>query len=279
MPMSEYKDEGKLKEWYEEQQLTLEEIAERCGCSDSTVKYWMDKYGIERRSNKESHTPTDAPYQDRDRLKELYHVKNLTAGEIAEKMGVSQATISRWLDRKNVETKTSAEKREERGTQHRPTKEGPHTDEEWLRECYFDRKMSITEMADEAGLKSEVSIMKQMDRYGIDRRPQHVTRILRNPGAGFVQADARGYEQIKHSVDDTTKQYKIHRLLAIAKYGYNEVKDKRVHHKNGVKWDNRHENITLVEDQAEHAQYHKGEWGGQGRPDAPRDEDTGRFIG
>jgi transposase len=219
------------------------------------------------------------PYQDKETLERLYHDEGMTAKEIGEHFDVSQATISRWLDRRDVETKTSAEKREERGTHHRPVKEGPHTDEEWLRECYFGRKMSITEMADEAGLKSEVSIMRQMDRYGIDRRPNYVTRVLRDPGAGFVHADAYGYEIIRHSVDDQIQYYKHHRLIAMAEHGIEEVKQKHIHHKNNIPWDNRPENLQLVDGNKEHAQYHKDEWGGQGRPNAPRDEDTGRFTG
>lgn len=216
-------------------------------------------------------------YQDKETLERLYHDEGLTAQEIANRLDTSQATISRWMDRNGIETKTPAEKREERGTHHRPTKEGPHTDEEWLRECYFEKKMSLEEMADEAGLESGVSIMKQMDRYGIERRPNYVTRVLRNPGAGFIHANANGYEAIKHSVNDTTKQYKIHRLVAMAHFGIDAVKGKQVHHKNGIPWDNRPENIELVT-QKEHSQIHAERGAYKGRPDAPRN-DKGQFIG
>jgi len=115
--------------------------------------------------------------------------------------------------------------------------------------------LSIAEMADEAGV-SEATIIRQMERHGIDRRPGHVTHVLRNPGAGFVQADARGYEMVKHSVGDHTYNYPIHRLLAIAKYGYDAVEGAVVHHRNSVKWDNRPANLELLESQSKHAKHH-----------------------
>jgi len=38
----------------------------------------------------------------------------------------------------------------------------------------------------------------------------------------------------------------VHRLLAVSEYGFDAVKNKEVHHKNGIKWDNRPENIELL---------------------------------
>jgi transposase len=220
------------------------------------------------------------PYHDKDTLERLYHGESMTAEEIGDKFGVSQSCISTWMKRNNIDTRSSEETREMRGTHHRPIKEGPHTDKEWLREKYHGEKMTLEEMADEAGLKSEVSIMEWMDRFGIDRRKKSVAFTLANIGAGFVHADASGYETVKHSVDDTTKNYKIHRLVAMAHYGIEEVKDSIVHHKNGVPWDNRPENLEVLDDDKEHMRKHMemGMYEDRGRPDAPRDE-KGRFIG
>jgi len=35
----------------------------------------------------------------------------------------------------------------------------------------------------------------------------------------------------------------IHRLVAVAEYGFDAVVDKEIHHKNGMPWDNRPENL------------------------------------
>lgn len=220
----------------------------------------------------------DKPYKDPDVLTRLYHEEDMTQTEIADKLGVEQTTIYRWMKNLDIQSRTPSESREVRGTSAGPKVDGPHTDEEWLREKYFDEKLTITEMAELAPIESEVSIMRWMDKYGIDRRPQEVTRALRNPGAGFVHADDGGYETIRTSVDDKSKYVKVHRLVAMAHYGIEEVKDSIIHHKNRIPWDNRPDNLELMDSQSEHARHH--DFGKNGvRENIVRDEETGRFIG
>jgi len=219
----------------------------------------------------------DKPYHDKETLERLYHKEEMTTREISNKFGVSQGTIATWMGKLDIDTRTPAESRELRGTHHRPIKEGPHTNEKWLREKYWGEKKTLAEIAEEAGLEAESSVMEWMDRFDIERREKSVAFTLADAGAGFVQADPSGYETIKHSVDGTTKQYKIHRLVAMAEYGIDEVMDKRVHHKNGVPWDNRPENLELVNNQKEHAQRHKDMWGNYGPANRARDE-KGRFT-
>jgi len=51
----------------------------------------------------------------------------------------------------------------------------------------------------------------------------------------------------------------IHRLLAVAEYGYDKVSGSEVHHKNGIRWDNRPDNIeplTPKEHREKHADDH-----------------------
>lgn len=47
----------------------------------------------------------------------------------------------------------------------------------------------------------------------------------------------------------------IHRLVGVAKYGFDAIKNKHVHHKNEIRADNSFENIELV-DPSEHLSYH-----------------------
>ena len=195
------------------------------------------------------------PYHDRDALERLYHDEQMTTAEIAELFGVQQPTISQWMSRLDIPTRTPAESRELRGTVHIPTKPGPHTDREWLIEKYERDNLAINHMAELAGV-TDATITRQMDRHGIERRPSHVTRVLRDPGAGFVHADASGYETIKHSVDDHTYNFKIHRLIAIAEWGYHAVDGSVVHHKNGNTWDNRPSNLELLDSHSDHASLH-----------------------
>jgi hypothetical protein len=76
---------------------------------------------------------------------------------------------------------------------------------------------------------------------------------------GYEYWDAR-------SAGEDARVY-VHRLLAVAEHGIEEVKDSEVHHINGVRWDNRHSNIEVMEE-SEHKRHHAN---------ARRDATTGRF--
>ena len=45
------------------------------------------------------------PYQDRDRLNRLYHEEGLTQQEIANKFNIDRSTITRWMDRHEINTR------------------------------------------------------------------------------------------------------------------------------------------------------------------------------
>jgi hypothetical protein len=62
------------------------------------------------------------------------------------------------------------------------------------------------------------------------------------------------------------KNLPVHRLLAVAEFGADAVADKVVHHKNGIPWDNRPDNIELL-DRAEHSRHHR-----QGNYNIPAEE-------
>lgn len=193
------------------------------------------------------------PHKDEQVLRELYHERGMTMSEVGEELGVAQSAISTSMSELGIKSRDLSEaiSRGKTGTH-------PWHDEETLRDLYWGEQMTLTEVAEELGASSEGIILKWMDRYGIERRSASVAQTLAQPGAGFVHADARGYETIKHSVGNVTKNYPIHRLVAIAEYGYDAVQDMHVHHKNGIKWDNRPDNIELLPG-TDHHKHHDGE--------------------
>lgn len=65
----------------------------------------------------------------------------------------------------------------------------------------------------------------------------------------------RGYERLITCEDGKPVYCYAHRLLAVAKYGFEAVKGMDVHHKNGCKFDNRIENIELLTHE-EHTRHH-----------------------
>jgi len=63
-----------------------------------------------------------------------------------------------------------------------------------------------------------------------------------------------GYEAWSHVAGDKHSVF-VHRLLAVAEYGFDAVVGKEVHHKNSIRWDNRPGNIELLS-KAEHTKRH-----------------------
>jgi len=56
-----------------------------------------------------------------------------------------------------------------------------------------------------------------------------------------------GYRQVHHHHDGEKLSFPIHRLVAVAEYGYDEVVGKEIHHKNKHPLDNRPENLVPLE--------------------------------
>jgi len=258
---SGYKDADVLRRMYHGEEMTTAEIADEFDCSATTIRNWMSKYGIETRSLSESKLVGDRPWTDEGRLRKLYHDEVMTAEEIGDKLGTERSNILKWMERHGIERRSSAESRELRGTHHRPTKDGPHTDPEWLEDRYHGDGLSLSEMADEAGLGSEVTILRQMQRHNIPRRD--LGEHLKKEGSVTVQ------KQYPRMSIGGEKSYPLHRLVAVGEFGLDRVGDSVVHHKNGVIWDNRPENLEVLDSQSEHATIHNRDKG--------RDE-YGRFV-
>lgn len=143
----------------------------------------------------------------------------------------------------------------------------PWHDEEKLRQLYVEQEVSSEEMARRWGCDAK-TVRNNLDRYGIERR-----------SPGFYQKKPYA----KYSVEETgycnwwdstrigggIKRIAVHRLLAVTEYGFDAVAGNHVHHQNGVKWDNRPDNIT-VESPSEHAKSHLDEF--------IRSEQEGYFI-
>lgn len=72
-----------------------------------------------------------------------------------------------------------------------------------------------------------------------------------------VKTRSDGYVMIDTQYDGERVAIGLHRLLAIAEFGYEAVKGKDIHHKNGIKWDNRPGNIEPVT-KSEHGKIHHG---------------------
>ena len=115
-----------------------------------------------------------------------------------------------------------------------------------LQSLYHDDKLSSVEIAKKYDV-DPATIRYWMDKYGIERRSYTRAREL----VGLTElpsytTTSNGYSAWQTQYKKNNHQVLEHRLLAVAKYGFDAVKGMQVHHKNCCKWDNRFENIELL---------------------------------
>lgn len=248
----DYRDAEWLRQRYHEDELLLDEMADLADVAQTTILYWMEERGIDRRPG--GVRPEDlGPERDAEWLRRKYHDEGLSTYEMADLIGKSAEAVSYWMDKHNIQFRSGIENEEIRGSHTRDGADGRYCREDWLRERYIKQGCSVAAMAREAGVAKN-AISDALERHGIEQRSVAAQRVLDNPGSGFGLTP-NGYEYIRHEYNGTTRYYLIHRLVAIAEYGYDEVMGKTVHHKNGVKWDNRHGNLELMTEE-EHSSHH-----------------------
>lgn len=147
-----YRDKSWLRKKYVQERLSTYDIAERCGCSDSTVRYWMDKHDIATRR--------DGPPLENDKLRdpdwlwEEYVERGKTCKEIAEFCECSDVTVYNYLQEHDIETR-------------RPVTDERLRDGDWLRKQYLELGKSGAKIADEIGCSSTL-VYRWFRKHGID---------------------------------------------------------------------------------------------------------------
>ena len=141
----------------------------------------------------------------------------------------------------------------------------PWRDEELMRELYHEKRMSQQDIADYFGNEiTQGGVGYCLDDLGIEKRSRAESAKIRHQKE-FIKPytdPTHGYEILRNEYDGIDEKVTVHRLLAVAKFGIDAVKDKVVHHNApeadrswGIPWDNRPDAIELVT-VAEHAKIH-----------------------
>lgn len=141
-----WRDEKLLRHLYVKKGLSTATIGEKLGCDRKTVNNWLNEYGITK------------PWKDPETLQEL-RSQGLTLNEIATELKASQATISKWMNRFDLDTSYLYEKQ-------------PWHDEQTLRELYINQELSIADVADELNCSSS-AVTEWLDRHDIPTRPRN----------------------------------------------------------------------------------------------------------
>jgi transposase len=185
-------------------------------------------------------------YKREEWLRSKYIDEEMTMREIADEADVYHSTIVRWCDRYNIKSRGRSETTP-------PHKRGYDVSKEELQDLYWNELMSMEDISERFNVDSS-TINRWFKIYDIETREHYEWRLY---GPAKYRTIQKGYESVRTTIDGSEKSMYVHRLVAIAKYGIDDVKDKHVHHKNHIPWDNRYENITLMTP-SEHSTYHAG---------------------
>lgn len=180
----------------------------------------------------------DKKYRDKSWLREQYVENRRSSVDIAEECGVSSNTIRNWLDKHDITTRNRSQAQIDEVKKYH--------DKEWLREQYVENSRSMRDIADECGITAS-GVKKWINNYDIDARDSH--EHLKKGPASFYTAPEKGYEFVASKHNYKTDSAMVHQLVAIAD-GANPSKvfsngRYHIHHKNGVHWDNRPDNLEL----------------------------------
>ena len=118
--------------------------------------------------------------------------------------------------------------------------------EDTLRELYHGKKMTMQEVADELNTTKH-KVRYWMDKHGIGRRSNKEAKLI-SGGPPKLKTDHQGYETFRFSEGGENRVIQHHRLLAVCEYELGEIKDKHIHHINGIPWFNTVENLEPLEE-------------------------------
>lgn len=163
-PKARYTTEQWLREQYVNQSRSTIDIACEVGVSSSTIIYWMETFDIERRSGIGSTSGGDMePLRNKEWLEQRYVTREESTYDIANTLGVSRKSVTRWLNKHGIETRAKVT-----GVQKGST--APLRDREWVETQCVEKSKTPTEIADSLDIGYS-DVKKWIDNHEIT--PQH----------------------------------------------------------------------------------------------------------
>ena len=228
-----WKDEEWLREKYCRQRMTMAEIAESAGTSFDTIRYYKDKFGLSKETAKDR--------MDAERVERLYWDEGYSLADVGDVYDSDGVTVLNFMKDEGIPRRTPDQ---EKGTAWK--------DADRLRRLYWDEGLTLEEIGDKLGCTAGTA-GRWMERLGVDRE------LPPGEKPAYYDTTLSGHERWKSKHDGRTRSVRVHQLLAIAN-GADPHKvfsngEYNVHHKNGIPWDNRDENVELIT-KSEHSRRH-----------------------
>lgn len=232
------------------------DLAKKYGVSKAAVWKVFRSWGVDT-SKPHFSINKNALDRHKDEIVEAYSKDLVSARAIAARYGVSYKTARESLIRWGVLR---------RG---RVSLNPFLRDKEWLRKKYEEEKMSVREIAELSG-STIGSVHSSLFWAGIKMRSIEESRnITQRPTGvdhhlfrGGRRKTKRGYVYIlepKHPFATTDGYVMEHRLVFEKSIGRYLTPSEVINHRNGLKDDNRIENLELVSDRGTHTRNHFGD--------------------
>lgn len=190
-------------------------------------------------------TKDDKPWQDEEWLRTKSIDEGLSSGDIAREYDISPKGVRYWMKKFDIPRRSM-------------TRIELSPDE--IRRLYWDEELSTYQIGDEIGC-SRKTVCNFMDRHGIEKRglSSSISLGMGGDGSGVTyKLNKKGHQIWSTMIEEgVCRSAQVHRLIVVAEYGLGAIKGKHIHHANHCSWDNRIENLEVL-DESEHLSYHAG---------------------
>lgn len=164
-----WKDREWLYDQYHGKERSYQQIADDIGTTHSTIRHWMEKHEIPRRSLSEANAEGDIhKLRDASWLRKRYVDEGLSGRQIALQLDTCSDTVHKWLRKHGIEVKHRSEIMSDGDVQ-------KLHDKCWLEREYVDKERPATDIADECDVDS-MTVYTWLEKHSIPTRCHGISR-------------------------------------------------------------------------------------------------------
>lgn len=161
---------------------------------------------------------------------------NLDCSDVRSKLNSLGFDVGEYKDVEESESGRQSNGTDPYEPQHDIRGRYPWRDKELMEFLYIEEGLGAQSIAKEMDC-GENTIYRWLNKHNIPTRSATQDKPIQ------LDLSSNGYEKWRHRCGGDRHSITVHRLLAVAEFGFDEVVDKEIHHINHNSWDNRHDNI------------------------------------